>query len=276
MTYPQSIYDAVALVATIVILLLILCVLVLVGRLLSQPEVEPSSLELGRRLQRVWKAPILKDPALAQRIVDITTAPILKENYRTTLSLTSDLLATAASRQRGRAAVSFEIKIETSFRFVNVTSQDLTLRITQPVDTLTEVTRKAAFLDVTVAGVPISVLDSQDDKRFSYEIVVPANDSTAVTLCSDLRGELPLILELPQTTVVASGAKVRVISALQGRIGLLVVGSSECSFCEDYYEKAAPFDRVITTTRPLLPGESMMLFVGMGRSMSRGVTLRNS
>ena len=82
-----------------------------------------------------------------------------------------------------------------------------------------------------------------------------------------------VIFHLPQTTVVRANAKLHIVSNVVGRIGLIVIGSSKCSFCEDWPGGPQPFECRRQTTEPLLPGESILLFVGMGSPALAGKAL---
>ena len=270
MTFPDTFYSAFLWGASVLICVLVASQIYLLIRLRARSGTGQSPPDLTRRLQRVWRAPlILNDSDLAQRVVDITTAPVLKQNYRTTLTINTDHVATAANRERlGAGRVVYELQLESEFEFVNVTAHDLTLRIKQPAESLGLVAKRPKFSEIVVAGKSVSI-----DEGAYYEITVAAESETAVKLRSKLYGDLPLILEIPQTTIVRSGAEVRIVSGIAGRIGLLVIGSDECSFCTDHSGRE-PFDRLVRTTKPLLPGESLIFFVGAGSSTSRGVPLR--
>jgi hypothetical protein len=245
-------------------------------RLVAKPGTVYGGSGLAQRLQRAWHAPMLKDPELAERIVEITTAPVLKEDYRTTITVSSDHAGTARARIGSRTGpVAIRLDIETSFRFANVTSDNLNLRINQSGEIVMSVTKKPTLRSVRVGEDVLSPRSSDGEIAF-YDIAIPAESSRLVSLTSSCQGELPLILELPQTTVLRSGATIRVTSSVQGRIGLVVVGSPDASYCDDWYQGGAHWERTVKTDKPLLPGESIILFVGPGKARLPGRSLLDS
>jgi hypothetical protein len=220
------------------------------------------SLQLIRRLQSQWRASILDDDALANRVVDIITAPIVKEDYRLSLTIEGDY-----GDDDNASAVDDEdairLAVEISFTLVNVGSQGFVLCFADAAKDRLSVTRKPGVTDIIVDGEVVRTSAIDGANGGSFEIPMPAHGRSAVIVRSTYSGRLPFFAEFPQNVIVRGGAEVHLVSHVYDKIGLQVIGSNEHSFYEDWEKEKGALDRRLKIDKPLLTGESILLFLGI-------------
>jgi hypothetical protein len=242
--------------------LVILGIIVYTAWSIYKAKKQSPSLELIRRLQSQWRTSLLDDDALANRVVDIITAPIVKEDYRLSLTIEGDY-----GDDGNTSAIEDEdairLAVEISFTLVNVGSQNFVLCFTGAAKDQISVNRKPGATDIIIDGEVVRASEIEGANGGSFEIPMPAHGRSAVIVRSTYSGRLPFFAEFPQNVIVRGGAEVHLISHVYDKIGLQVIGSNEHSFYEDRAKASGILERRLKIDKPLLTGESILLFLGI-------------
>jgi hypothetical protein len=195
---------------------------------------ESAVTRLSNQLRREWPTTLLRDKALMQRLVDILSIPLIRENFEISILVEEDELKDIA------------ISVASKFDLVNVSPENATLKIVPASDS--EVSRTIEAYSVDDEPVPHS------SGNIDYELVVPPGGRRKIEQSIRYFGTSPIFHVFSQETVLRPKATVNLRSSVHKAVFLTGLGTTLYLQPREGGNTAS-----LTTSNAVLPGESFVL-----------------
>jgi hypothetical protein len=227
-----------------------------------RPSRRDPKLAIISQLQGHRSLPLLQDRTIASRLAEIITAPLSRENFEQTLSIS---MINPTAEDFARRIPRIRIDTESKFDLVNVSSRMARVAIGEvTAESATSGNAEHQLPTISVDGVQYRWKESLKEK---VVIEIAPGARRRVKFQAVHVEELPYIGVFPQTMPVRNGVEFIISTRVRRNTGLIVAAGS-CQMAEyrhEWWKRDGKVDELtfrVQVTDPLLPGDAIILTIG--------------
>jgi hypothetical protein len=219
-------------------------------------------LRLVERIQGQWRSQLLKDQAVAGRLVDVITAPVVRQDFRLALTIGGSPLQEATDLDGDETNIC--VAVDAEFDFVNLGSKPIVMSLRRaPTAGLMRSGGAQEVTSLSIDGMPHELTEIMDTKK-SLDLEIPPGSKREMHITSTYFGTLPYVAVFPQNIPVRGDSEIHLVSHVRDRTMLLVTGPHDCvRYDDDWWESKDELDYRLRIVNPLFPGDTILLAVGV-------------